>query len=119
MADVLFMQEDYSAGIEYLVKAVELDRRFAHYWGNMGDKLAGSQQVQEAIAAYEQCFLALPERIDLLKKIGDCHMAAGNLAAAREAYAQLKKQLKREKTASEIPSAPVFEADFIQIVRCR
>jgi len=114
LADVLFMRDEYSAGIKYLVKAVELDRRFAYYWERMGDNLAASRQIKEAIAAYEQCFLALPERVDLLKKIGDCHLAADNLAAAREAYAQLKCQLKKAKKESEIPTAPDFNSHCIQ-----
>ena len=50
--------------------------------------------IDDAIAAYEQCFMALPERLGLLKKIGDCYLALGQMEAAREAYLQLKERLQ-------------------------
>ena len=50
-------------------------------------------QIDDAVSAYEQCFMALPENIALLKKMGDCYMAMGQPEAAKEAYEQLKCRL--------------------------
>jgi hypothetical protein len=60
----------------------------------MGDNLRRNGQIDTAIAAYEQCFMVLPERLELLGKIGDCYLALGQMEAAREAYLQLKGQLQ-------------------------
>ncbi len=35
-----------------------------------------------AVSAYEQCFIALPENIALLKKMGDCYLAMGQAHVA-------------------------------------
>jgi len=45
--------------------------------------------------AFENCFTILPERIHLLKKIGDCYQKTGQLEAAREAYTKLNSLLKK------------------------
>ena len=50
-------------------------------------------QIDDAVSAYEQCFMALPENIALLKKMGDCYLAMGQMEAAKEAYEQLKGKL--------------------------
>jgi len=93
IADVCFTLENYASGITHLKKAVECDRNYAHFWENMGDNLCRTGQVDAAITAYEQCFIALPERLGLLRKIGDCYLALGQMEAAREAYLQLKGRL--------------------------
>lgn len=94
IADVFFTLENYASGITHLKKAVESDRNYAQFWENMGDNLCRNGQIDAAIAAYEQCFMALPEHLGLLKKIGDCYLALGQLEAAKEAYLQLKSRLQ-------------------------
>jgi tetratricopeptide (TPR) repeat protein len=94
IADVFFTLENYPSGITHLKKAVQLDRNYAQFWENMGDNLRRNGQIDTAIAAYEQCFMVLPERLELLGKIGDCYLALGQMEAAREAYLQLKGQLQ-------------------------
>jgi tetratricopeptide (TPR) repeat protein len=72
----------------------------------MGDNLHRNGQSDAAIAAYEQCFIALPEHLGLLKKIGDCYLALGQMEAAREAYLQLKSRLQpgsEEQPTSLLP----------------
>ena len=91
--DALFAQGDFTRGINHLRKAVELDRNFAQYWENMGDNLQKAGQIDDAVSAYEQCFMALPENIALLKKMGDCYLAMGQPEGAKEAYEQLKCKL--------------------------
>ena len=94
IADVFFTLENYPGGITHLKKAVQLDRNYAQFWENMGDNLCRNGQMDAAIAAYEQCFMALPERLGLLGKIGDCYLELGQMEAAKEAYLQLKGQLQ-------------------------
>jgi tetratricopeptide (TPR) repeat protein len=94
LADVCFTLGNYVSGITHLKKAVEYDRNYAHFWENMGDNLCRTGQIDAAITAYEQCFMALPEHLGLLKKIGDCYLALGQIEAAREAYLQIKGQLQ-------------------------
>jgi tetratricopeptide (TPR) repeat protein len=94
IADVCFTLGDYPGGITHLKQAVGYDRSYAQFWENMGDNLCRNGQVDAAITAYEQCFMALPEHLRLLRKIGDCHLALGQLEAAREAYLQLKGRLQ-------------------------
>ena len=94
LADVFFALENYASGITHLKKAVECDRNYAQFWENMGDNLCRNGQIDDAIAAYEQCFMALPEHLGLLRKIGDCYLALSQMEAAREAYLQLKGRLQ-------------------------
>jgi len=44
-----------------------------------------------AINSYENCFMVLPQKIETLKKIGDCHLKLGNIEAANEAHRQFKR----------------------------
>jgi tetratricopeptide (TPR) repeat protein len=94
IADVCFALGNYAGGITHLTKAVACDRSYAQFWENMGDNLCRHGQIDAAITAYEQCFLALPEHLGLLKKIGDGYLALGQMEAAREAYLQLKDRLQ-------------------------
>ena len=91
MTEILFTQNKFDKGIEYLNKAVALNRNYAEYWGNIGDNLQKTGQVADAIFAYEQCFIVLPERIDILKKIGDCYRSLEQYDSASEAYKQFKQ----------------------------
>ncbi len=109
--DALFSQEEFTHGINHLKKAVELDRAYAQYWENMGDNLQKAGQIDDAVSAYEQCFIALPENVGLLKKMGDCYLAMGQPEAAQEAYKQLRGKLvefgvrpSRKKSAERIVS---------------
>lgn len=92
-ADAAFALDDYVAGITALDRAVALDRNYAAHWEGIGDTLMAASQPDDALAAYEKCFIALPERIDLLKKMGDCYLALDQPEAAREAYSQLAARL--------------------------
>ncbi|SDT85489.1 6-hydroxymethylpterin diphosphokinase MptE-like protein [Desulfobacula phenolica] len=91
--DTLFISGDFNGAIKALNKAIKLDTKFAVYWETIGDSLRNSGQNEDAIIAYENCFLHLPDNINLLKKIGDCYMATDQLEAARAAYQQLKLKM--------------------------
>ncbi|CCK81670.1 6-hydroxymethylpterin diphosphokinase MptE-like protein [Desulfobacula toluolica] len=88
--DTLFVIGDFNGGIDALNKAIKLDVKFASYWEIIGDSLQSAGQNEDAILAYENCFVHLPDNIALLKKIGDCYMATEQLEAAKAAYEQLK-----------------------------
>ncbi|MCD4741886.1 MAG: DUF115 domain-containing protein, partial [Desulfobacteraceae bacterium] len=94
LTDAYFAIEDYPKGIDRLKQAVALDSVYAVYWEEIGDELIKSGQFEDALAAFENCFLILPERVHLLKKIGDCYQETGQLEAAKEAYAKLNTLLK-------------------------
>ena len=94
LTDAYFAKTDYTKGIDHLKQAVSLDNAYAVYWEEIGDELMQSRQFEDALAAFENCFVALPERVHLLKKIGDCYQETGQLEAAREAYENLNALLK-------------------------
>lgn len=91
--DTLFITGDFNGAIEALNKAIKLDNKFAAYWETIGDSLQSTGQNEDAIIAYENCFLYLPDNINLLKKIGDCYMGTDQLEAAKAAYEQLKLKI--------------------------
>ena len=91
--DALFIIGDFNGAIKALKKAISLDTKFAAYWETIGDSLQESGQNEDAIIAYENCFLHLPDNITLLKKMGDCYLATDQLEAARAAYQQLKLRM--------------------------
>ncbi len=89
-ADACFALNDYDNGIDALNKAVKLDVKYAVYWENMGDNLAGQGKFNDAIAAYEQFFTASSENKMVLKKISRCFIELGQLQAAKDTLLQLK-----------------------------
>jgi len=86
LADAFLSQDNYANGVRHLNQAVALDRSYAGYWENLGDNLGRAERYEDAIAAYEQCFISQPENSYLLKKIGDAYLALGQAEAARVAY---------------------------------
>lgn len=95
LADAFFAVENFVQGVAQLDEAVRLDNSCAQYWENMGDNLFQAGKPEDAVAAFERCLLAQPERIDLIKKIGDCYSATDQLEAALEAYRQYKAALEQ------------------------
>lgn len=85
-ADAAFAVNDFTTGITSLDRAVKIDRSYGKYWEHIGDNLFANGQAEDAVAAYEKCFIVLPEKTTLLKKIGDCYLALDQPEAAREAY---------------------------------
>jgi len=97
LADTYFSCNDFNRGATYLEKAVSLDKRYSKCWENLVDALYTAKKYEDALLAYEQCFIATPSNLDALKKIGDCYLETGQLEAAKEAYQQLKSAIKKEK----------------------
>lgn len=84
--EAAFNCQDFDHAVAALSRAVALDHSLAGLWEEFGDLLLNLPRPADALAAYEQCFAVQPERILLLKKIGDCYLAMDQLEAAREAY---------------------------------
>lgn len=85
-ADICFSINAFDQGIQYLKKAVELDKGYVVYWQNMGDNLVARGDFKGALLAYNEVVNVRPERREFWQKIGDCQKALGNEDAAREAY---------------------------------
>lgn len=102
LTDVYFSLNDFDAGLQHLKTAVSLDNNFAIYWNNMGDNLQAQGDCNGAIIAYENYFIARPDEIEALKKIGDCHLKLGNIEAANEAHKQFKNLLKKPLISSSM-----------------
>jgi len=95
--DVLFVTGDFNGAIEALANAIKVDNKFAGYWETIGDSLQSAGQNEDALLAYEKCFVYLPDNLNLLKKIGDCYLALDQLEAAKAAYQQLKSRMEELK----------------------
>lgn len=85
LARLLLEAGRFDEGILSLQEAVALDARAAVLWEELGDSLLSTDMASAALA-YERCYLALPERIDALRKIGDCYFQSNQLGAAIAAY---------------------------------
>lgn len=86
LARYLLEESRFDEGLSFLKKAVSLDRKTASLWEELGDTLQEMNDPTGAISSFEQCFLALPERLDLLTKMGDCYLSAGQTEAAIASY---------------------------------
>ena len=73
----------FEKGIHLLDQAVSIDPGAAVLWDEIGDVLASQGDFQGAACAYERCVLALPDRIETLKKLGQAYQKSGDLEAAR------------------------------------
>ena len=102
-ARILLETGPFDKGIERLQKAVSQDRSQAVLWEELGDTLSGMKDYESAVVAYEKCFLALPDRIDVLRKYGDCYYNTGQYEAAKAAYqAVLEKDPANESAQIKI-----------------
>ncbi|MBU0486128.1 MAG: DUF115 domain-containing protein [Proteobacteria bacterium] len=90
----------FDKGVAALVDAVALDSTLARYWDELGDVFFGAGRFEDALSAYEQCFLAMPENINLLRKIGDCYKSLAQYEAAQEAYLRCRQKTVIEHEGS-------------------
>ena len=93
VTDILFKIGEYNQGIQHLTRAIEIDKSYAVHWESLGDNLLKTDQIKEAIYAYEQCFLTLPDNLNALKKMGDCYIKDGQPEAAKEVFSALKTKI--------------------------
>lgn len=76
----------FDEGIKRLQQASALDPETAVLWDELGDVLAGEGDAAGAAIAYERCYIVLPHRLDVLRKMGDCLLRDNRPEAARAAY---------------------------------
>jgi hypothetical protein len=105
-AEIFFKAEEYDNGIHYLNQAVALDSSHAVIWENLGDRFQEKALFKDAVTAYEQALLAMPDKLGLFKKIGDCYRETGQLAAAKEAYKMITQNQKIEADPGKSPDPP-------------
>ena len=86
LARQLLKAHQFAEAIAVLGRAVQLDGQHAAIWEEIGDILFAERDYDGALLAYERCFLALPARVDALRKMGDCYLAGRQTAAAIAAY---------------------------------
>lgn len=100
----LLMETDrFDQGIQTLTQAVALDPNQAVLWEELGDTFFEHEDFASAAVAYEKCFIALPEKIHVLKKFGDCYLKQGFIEAAETAYqAVLQKDPVNEPARSAL-----------------
>ena len=91
IADAYLAQNKFNLGVMHLNKAVELDRSYGACWEDLGNALFSGEQYADALTTYEMCFKALPEKVECLKKMGDCYEKMGNVQAAAEAFRQYER----------------------------
>ncbi|NTW99114.1 MAG: DUF115 domain-containing protein, partial [Geobacteraceae bacterium] len=76
----------FEEGLAHLQSAVALAPETAVLWEELGDTLSAEGDVAGAIIAFERCYLALPHRVDVLRKMGDCLLRNNQSEAAIVAY---------------------------------
>lgn len=99
--EILFAEGDFNEAIGALNKAISVDNQFAAYWETIGDDLHANGQNEDAIIAYERCFIHLPDNIYVLRKLGDCYAATDQLEAAKAAYQQLKLEMEKIEASKD------------------
>ena len=76
----------FDEGVTRLQQAVDVDSQHATLWFELGDALMQEADYASAVLAYERCFLALPDHIESLLKMGDAYLKNSQLDAAIAAY---------------------------------
>ena len=103
LARLLMETDRFDQGIQKLAQAVALDANQAILWEELGDTFFEHDDFASAAVAYENCFIALPEMIHVLKKFGDCYFKRGFIEAAETAYkAVLQKDPVNEPAKSAL-----------------
>lgn len=93
LMDILFITGNFDEGIMCLEQAVNLDKRCAQYWESIGDTLHQQNQQEDALSAYERCFINLPSNFEVLRKMGECYQHLGMASAAQEAHQQYQRHV--------------------------
>ncbi|MCK5230751.1 MAG: tetratricopeptide repeat protein, partial [Desulfobulbaceae bacterium] len=76
----------FDSGVVRLQQAVAIDPRYATLWEELGDVLMQQADHEHAVIAYERCFVALPDYLIALVKMGDSYLHNCKPEAARAAY---------------------------------
>ena len=91
LARTLIELGHFDDGLEKLRQAVKIAPQSALLWEELGDVLYDEGDFSAAAMAYENCFIALPQQTDVMRKYGDCYLAMDEPDAAKEAYIYVLK----------------------------
>ncbi len=100
-ARLLMETDQFDQGVISLEKAVQLDPAQAVLWEELGDTLFEFKDYTTAAAAFEKCFTALPDKVDALRKFGDCYLYTQQLEAAETVYLAVLAKDNQNKAARE------------------
>ncbi len=98
-ARLLLETDHFDQGIGLLEKAVALDPGQAVLWEELGDTLFGLKDFVSAGGAYEKCFTALPDKVDTLRKFGDCYFFTAQFEAATMVYQSVLEKDNQNEAA--------------------
>ncbi len=91
VADTYFLMGEFDEGLQYLQHAVSLDKKYAVYWNNMGNNLKNQGDLKGAVVAFEQYFQAVPDNLEVLKKMHECFFALGDKDSTERIIQRLEK----------------------------
>lgn len=98
-ARLLMETDQFDQGIERLEKAVQLDSTQATLWEELGDTLFDFKDYTTSASAYEKCFTALPDKVDALRKFGDCYFYTQQFEAAKVVYQSVLEKDSQNEAA--------------------
>ncbi len=101
LARYSFITGKNDQGVLYLQKAASIDHQKAALWEELGDSLLVSKDYTSAAAAYQECISALPERTEVLWKMGDCYLLGRLPHQARAVYNLLLKRNMNHTVAKD------------------
>lgn len=82
----------FDEGLKRLGEAVSSNPKAAILWEEVGDMLFAAGDWAGAVLAFEHCFLALPERIESLLKMGHAYRNGNNRQGAMAAYEEVLRR---------------------------
>ena len=78
ISKLYFKAGNFEKGVVYLEEAVQKNRSFSVLWEKIGDDLILLDKIEDALKAYERLYIEIPEKSEILLKIGECHIALNN-----------------------------------------
>lgn len=100
-ARLLMETNQFDQGIQLLKRAVELDPQQASLWEEIGDTFYNATNYESAAVAYDNCFAALPDRLNVLNKFGNCCLELKQFGMAGKAYRMVLVKDSNNKKAKE------------------
>ncbi len=78
ISKLFFKAGNFQKGVESLEVAINKDRKYSALWEKVGDDLVLLNKIEDALNAYERLYIEIPEKSEILLKIGECNLALNN-----------------------------------------